>query len=238
MEIIRFKDSDQLKTEAREAFITFIAEQKEKPVLILASGGSSLEILSGINPFYLGPRLTVGMLDERFDQNSEVNNFTQLTKTKFYQAAKDKNVLFIDTRPGMSESLEELTARFEESLKAWRSENPDGAILITQGIGEDGHTAGILPYPEDPDLFQSLFDREGKWVAGYDATLAKNPYPQRVTVTLPFLRYEVNKAIVYVRGDNKKEALARVLAGKEKLWEVPARIVHHMKSAIIFTDIV
>ena len=109
-------------------------------------------------------------------------------------------------------------------------------MVITQGIGEDGHTAGIMPYPENSALFKSLFDDPEKWVVGYDAE-GRNEHPLRVTVTLSFLREVVDHSIVYAVGDGKKEALRQVLAETGTLWQTPARIIHEMRNVMLFTDL-
>lgn len=237
MQVIRIQDTAALKKAAQEALNLFFAENNEQAVLFLASGGSALEILDDFDIARLGSNFTIGVLDERYSQDAEINNFAQIAKTEFYKNVAEKNATFIDTRPGANESLFELALRFEESLNAWRKNNPKGIIVITQGIGEDGHTAGILPYPENSELFTTLFDKPESWTAGYDATLEKNAYPLRVTVTLPFLREMVDQSIVYVSGEKKRKSLERVIDTEGMLWETPARIIRGMKSAIIFTDI-
>ena len=70
----------------------------------------------------------------------------------------------------------------------------------------------------------------------YDAE-DKTPIPLRVTATLPFLR-EVDGAIVYAVGDQKAEALQKVVAHEGTLFSTPARVLKQMKSVTLFTDIV
>ena len=64
----------------------------------------------------------------------------------------------------------------------------------------------------------------------------KNKFPLRVTVTLPFLRHEVDEAVVYATGKEKKEAIERVRASVGTLAETPARILHEMRNAQTFFD--
>jgi len=61
--------------------------------------------------------------------------------------------------------LEKLAHRYESSLFEWAKKHPEGKIIATMGIGFDGHTAGIMPYPENPETFARLFeDKEiGRW---------------------------------------------------------------------------
>ena len=103
------------------------------------------------------------------------------------------------------------------------------------GMGPDGHTAGIMPFPEDENRFDVLFQNSEKWVVGYDAE-EKNQYPLRVTTTIPFLRM-VDYALLYCVGENKKEALKRVLADGGVYAETPARVIREMATTHIVTDI-
>ncbi len=149
--------------------------------------------------------LVASVLDERGD------NLANLQKTKFFQNAKPMDLT-------------------EKNLRDWR-----GRIVITLGIGPDGHTAGIMPFPEDPQKFQKLFDDPDHWVVSYDAA-EKNAYPNRTTVTLPFLR-RVDHAVVFVCGKEKQRALEKTLAQKGSLPQTPARIIREMGKIDLFTDI-
>ena len=180
------------------------------------------------------PNLTVGVLDERFSEDPKVNNFTQLAETSFFQKAQEKGAYFIDTRVQPREDLEMLSKRFEDALLKWRQEHPGGRIVITQGMGPDGHTAGMMPHPKEKDIFKELFEGEN-WVRGYDAG-DKNEYSLRVTTTMPFLRM-ADHSVVYIVGKEKKDVLSRMLSEEGTLFETPARIIHEMKDVHIFTDI-
>ncbi|MBI3385611.1 6-phosphogluconolactonase [Candidatus Gottesmanbacteria bacterium] len=198
---------------ARKAGALLTKLLEDSPVLLLASGGSCLQMLD-----YTQARdFALGVLDERGD------NFANLKKTKLFQRARTFKVT-------------------EKNLRDWA-----GRVVITQGIGPDGHTAGIMParnasrseaggpYPEDPTKFAELFDNPDHWVVSYDAT-GRSPYPNRTTVTMPLLR-RVNHSIVYVCGKEKQQALAKTLASGGSLAETPARIIQEMGKVDLFTDI-
>jgi 6-phosphogluconolactonase/glucosamine-6-phosphate isomerase/deaminase len=102
----------------------------------------------------------------------------------------------------------------------------------------DGHTSGMMPFPEDPNKFTELFDGEDKTklVTGYDAT-GKNPYPLRITTTMNLMR-KINKAIIYVVGENKREALTRLMDPKTNLATIPAAILKEIPGDVyLFTDL-
>jgi len=208
---------------------------KSKKILFLSSGGSALKLVEKIETELLGPHITISVLDERYSKDHAVNNFAQLQNTNFYKKAKAKGSLFIDTTIHNDESLENLATRFESGLRAWKNKNKDGIVIITQGIGADGHTAGIIPYPENPQIFKRLFINEKKWVVSYN-TWNKNPYRQRITTTIPFLCNVVHHSIVFAAGKEKQHAIQMTLACDGELWETPACVIHEMKEVYLYTD--
>lgn len=238
MELIQCSNPEETGLRAREALQTVLREKKQSGihVLLLLSGGSGLSLLDAEFQDIFGPYLTIGVLDERFSTNELINNFAQLTKTAFYQNARVAGVAHIDTRVGEEEIQNNLAARFEYALRNWVEAHTDGVIIAIMGVGADGHTAGIMPFPEDSDLFGRLFEDEKKWVTAFDAG-NKNPYPLRVTVTLPFLREQVAHTIVFVVGEEKKNAVRHVLAEEGTLAETPARVIREMKNVQVFSDV-
>jgi len=236
MEIYKAKNKDDAARKAIQMVNACLREAKKNPVLLMVSGGSAFNLLHGINAKNLGKHITISVLDERFSEDPKISNFVQLAGTEFYRKAGERGVSFIDTRPRAGETVEELAKRFEKGLREWRERNSKGKVIITQGVGEDGHTAGIMPYPENPKLFKRLFDDSSTWVVGYDAG-EKNEYALRVTITHPFLRDVVDHSIIYAVGEGKREALRRVFLKEGTLWETPARIIHEMKDVKLFTDV-
>lgn len=186
--------------------------------MFLVSGGSPLEILDYLRMGF-PDLMTVSVTDDRFSDDPKINNFTQIMKLNARH--------WIDTRPIAGETVEDAGRRFDGALKVWRGNNPTGKIVITQGIGLDGHTVGIMPgYSfEDPDV----------WAVGYDCG-NKNNYPLRVTTTMPFLRM-VDDSVLFVCGEDKKKPLTATLSARGPLAEIPARIIHEMKHCLLFTDL-
>lgn len=217
MEVLRYKTKEEAKSAAIEE-LSRLFEKNQEPILFLCSGGSALELLDGLQ---IGADATVSVLDERYSTDPMVNNFAQV-----FERIHPEH--FIDTRVRKGETLDQFAKRFEKELREWENKNPNGKVVITQGMGIDGHTAGIMPY--------TVFDDEKKWVVGYDAK-ERNEYPLRVTCTFTFLR-QVDYSIAYITGEKKKEAFARVLAEEGTLEETPARIMRDIKNVKIFTDIV
>ena len=142
----------------------------------------------------------------------------------------------IDTRVHIDESHQEHGTHFEKQLRAWKEKHIEGVVIATMGMGDDGHTAGIMPHKGDLNVFNGLFEQESTWVVSYDAG-KKNEFPLRTTVTNTFLRNEVNHALLYVSGIAKKDAINKVLEPRGTLYDFPARIIHEMKNVTLVTDI-
>lgn len=235
---IRFyKDEAEAASRAGKALSAELFRLKDVPVLLLLSGGSAFGMLKTVRKDFLPSNLMVGMLDERYSADPAVNNFAQFLATEFYTTAGAQGAFFLDSRVDPAEeTLAEYADGLEAALRDWKRDNPKGRIVITQGMGADGHTAGVMPHPEDSASFSVGFDDATTWVLGYDAG-NKNKYRERATVTLPFLRDCVDFSLMYVAGDDKKPALLRALAKDGTLAETPARIIQEMKNVTLVTTI-
>lgn len=251
MEVVRCQNNmDALRRAANAINLAFESCEPD-PVLFLVSGGSALHVLKEVNIGHFGARTAVSVLDERYSPDISASNFLSLQNSSFYLQAQQAGAAFLHPWGGKTndvigeerkrgkimDGLKESVRSFESELRAWKAAHPAGKIFVTMGIGDNGHTAGILPYPENPALFQTLFEEGDRWVVGYDATAQKSLSPLRLTLRLPFLRNEVEKTVVYVAGEEKRMALLRVIEDKGSLAKTPARILREMKDARIFTDI-
>jgi 6-phosphogluconolactonase/glucosamine-6-phosphate isomerase/deaminase len=213
-------------------------ERNGKPLLMLLSGGSSLNLLDHVEQDSLGPDVTVGMLDDRFTRDTSINSCAlikgQETGTSFYTKVLAAETTFLDSYPDQLDTLETYAEKYESFIKKWMKLYPDGIIRATVGIGPDGHTSGILPHPESPEKFEKLFNGE-RLIVGYDVE-NKNPHRYRMTSTFTLMR-KFDQVLTFMQGENKKEALQKVMAEEGSLAETPGRIVRELKNVTIFTDI-
>jgi 6-phosphogluconolactonase/glucosamine-6-phosphate isomerase/deaminase len=216
---------------------TLFYSLKGKPFLFLSSGGSALKVLQFINTGNLTESATVAMLDERFSDDVTINNFAQMMALPFYTGAQASGVQFMDTRKQPNDTLASAADRWNKQLHQWAYDHQDGQIIATLGMGPDGHISGVMPYPEAGAIFDSLFCQPEPWVVGYQAT-GKNPFPDRVTTTMTFLKEKVNNAVAVISGADKKEALLKVTSADGSLPKTPARIMREMKNVLLYTDIV
>ena len=223
-----------IAVETSHALNQLLKKQSQQAFLFLVSGGSSLALLEHINPSFFGPHSTVCVLDERYSDDPNVNNMRQLEISTFFDAVQLNGTHFINTKTNPDESIDSVCARFEHGLRTWVA-NTNGTIIAVAGIGQDAHTAGIMPYPEDRRFFEETFNNNNHWVSSYD-TGSKNKFRMRITTTIPFLRL-IDHPVIYVQGEDKRNALDKMLSEQGTLYESPCRIWREIRNAHLYTDI-
>lgn len=228
----------ELKTLAEKAGENLAAHLKENnsnDIFLLLAGGTCIEALKYVPSEVLGPHLTIGPMDDRFSRDPAINNMMALKKTDFFTRGVDADVNVADMIPEEGEKKESFATRYESVLRDWRLEFPKGVMIGLFGIGEDGHIGSIMPFPEDKEVFNDYFENPDVWVVGYDAGM-KNPYPLRMTVTLPFMRENLKAAVAYAVGEKKKESIQRIQAESGEIQVTPARILRELPDATLYTD--
>lgn len=98
-----------------------------------------------------------------------------------------------------------------------------GVVIGQFGIGDDGHTAGILPGSPATEETEVT-------VTGYQWG-----YLSRMTLTLPALR-RINVAYVLAYGDAKKDALERLQQNAEPLEKLPAKLLYDIPEVYVYND--
>jgi len=131
----------------------------------------------------------------------------------------------INTEIKKRETLGAEADRMERNWKKWRKNNKNGKIVVLLGMGEDGHTAGIMPHPNDKELFDNLFVNTEKWVVGYDCG-DKNIYKERMTASVYFLENIVDKCFLYFRGEKKENVFNSRF--DKSLNEMPIKVVDNI----------
>lgn len=209
--------------------------EEGRPVLLLLSGGSNLDLLNStsLDDDILVDGLTISTLDERLSQDPRENNFLQIMNRLAEYDLMDKGVRTIPTVPDDNESHSDFTTRIRREFMDWFTVNRDGKIIITQGIGEDGHTAGIHVTMSEEE-FDADFATED-WLVGYNSRMHPS---KRLTVTPWFLKNKVDSAVMYATGQDKAWAMRELVKEdfKDELYTLPARIVWSMCDVHLFTD--
>lgn len=201
-------------------------------VLLLVSGGSALALLQYVPEKSLGNQLTFGVLDERWTQVEAEQNFTQLTQTDFFSRAVAAGSVPLESLNTNEPSCVSAALKFASVLQKWRQENPTGVVIVTMGVGIDGHTAGIFPGDVTNEMNGSSL------VVGYRLPPKVNPYTERITVTNTFLKNWVAATFVYVVGKEKKLIVQKLSTLLETTTNTsfPAGVFAGMKNVRIFTD--
>ena len=188
-----------------------------KRVLLFLSGGSSVPIevlVSKKIKWFPSKRLTITLADERYGFVNHVNsNWYKLKKSGFY-FKRSNQVPFLYGK-NFATTTKEANSLIENEIK-----NSDYRIGVF-GVGEDGHTAGIMPHSE------ALFI--DKMVCSYEYSDF-----DRITIT-PLAIGSINEAFVYAYGKNKYNVLNN-LKKDISIEEEPAQVLKKVPLLTIFTD--
>lgn len=188
-----------------------------KRVLWFVSGGSavSLEVLVSLKiDKNLSNQLIISLADERYGPIGHPDsNWSNLINKGFVF----NNANFV---PFLSDESFLETINDVNDIVGSKLEESDYKIGIF-GIGEDGHTAGILPYSK------ALFSDQ--LVCGYE-----NPKFNRITITAHVFKM-LDEAFVFAYGENKWKVLGNL---KEEISaeKEPSQLLKMIPLLTIFTD--
>jgi 6-phosphogluconolactonase/glucosamine-6-phosphate isomerase/deaminase len=154
-------------------------------------------------------KATIYQVDERVAPDGDHDrNLTHLTRSLPPGGAADVRAM-----PVWAHDLESAAAEYARSL-------PERLDLVHLGLGEDGHTASLLP--GDPVL--DVMDRDVAVTGEYQGR-------RRMTLTYPALN-RARRVLWLVTGADKADALRRLRAGDVS---IPAGRVHR-ESALVLAD--
>ncbi len=217
---------------AQRAFLEMLKSATNQPILLLLSGGSSIDLLSDPRLAHALPvNSLLTTLDERLDVGQ--SNFDRIKQTTFVRACiARKDVEVFDARSFAAEnSVTEVARVLDERVYQWMDEYPLAPVMATMGIGLDTHTAGIMPHGDDLGMAH-FFQDPKRLFQGYDAG-AKSIHRLRVTATFTLLK-KVSRAIVFA---TKEKPIEQVLSSQCNPDHFPARILHQMNSVQLFTNL-
>lgn len=218
--MIQQKKQYQSPAETIQACAEYVSDilSTDKQVLLFFSGGSSLQVMPYLS-HVLQQQIIFCAVDERFDVFH--SNFISLQKeySDFYHNALAAGCRFIDTSPHQQNQYE-MAEWLEQKIRTQLT-TCDLQLVTLLGMGEDGHIAGILPFPEDEQLFNALFVDTNRFVVGYDAT-GKNQHAKRFTLT--FKGLDLSHQIVLFAAGEKKQAVMKDVEGHDySLYQKPVK---------------
>ena len=149
----------------------------------------------------------VYQVDERIARRHDPERNLKLLETMLPDAR-------IHAMPVEDEDLSAATARYGATL-------PDRLDLVHLGLGEDGHTASLVP----DCAALGIVDRDVAISREYEGR-------RRMTLTYPAID-RAREVLWVVTGEDKAEALAKLLAGDES---IPAARVHTPAQTVL-TDV-
>ncbi len=214
------------------------ALQKHSTVLLLLSSGSWSAIyrsLTLIFPPIDMKNLTLALVDERLvPRGHHDSNEEQMRDTGIIDLCISRGARFI---PTLQDKYVDIATHTDITDTTYsQSHEHSSYILMTLGIGSDGHTAGILP-AANAHVFDSRFGRNKMFVY-YEASPAEtnNPHLKRFTIT-PLCIQKADEVIVYAVGSEKKPVIDRLLSSTDQMYDFPAAILRSITDKVtIYTD--
>lgn len=203
--------------------------------LFLLSGGSVVKIHSDLAKFINNSKLNFDFLafaqvDERkFNiQHSTFNrediNAYQIEKSGLWEVCKKKNIPYdlISQEGTLEQAAKKYNRRLQEFFEHFTYK------IGVLGIGEDAHTAGLLPGYETSWNVNSQ-------VVGYEL---EGLFRQRITIT-PKALLQLDQAIVMAAGGKKKEAIKIAVnpSNIDNIDKYPAALLQKINRVDLFTDI-
>lgn len=217
------KTTSKIDEAAEFIFSSIFGQLKSnKKVLFFLTGGSAIavgakvaELLRNISDKNLIKNLTISLTDERYGPlGHKDSNWRQLTE-KGFKLQGTKLIPILDGSDMVS-----TTQKFNENLER-EFKRADYKIGLF-GIGQDGHTAGILP--------KSSAVNAGAYAFGY-----KTEKFERITIT-PKMIEKLDEAIIWAQGENKWPIIKNLLEENISVQKQPAQILKKVPLLTIFTD--
>ncbi len=218
--------------------------------LLLLSGGSCVNIYKELAKFLSTSELdfdylAIAQVDERFQPKQITDNRQQTTKndinaevikeTGLWEICSKRNIpYYLVSQEGILEqSAEQYNKIIEKLFKEYVYKV---AIL---GIGEDGHTAGLLPG------YEKVWNKD-KLVVGYEVDSGQNSaraefcqknFKERISLT-PKALQQLDQAIIVAVGEKKKRAIIKAFneRNSNKMNEIPAVLIQKIPKVDLFTD--
>ncbi len=158
---------------------------------------------------------TFFVTDERYINDSDDRNNTHLVYETMGYAI---NVLAPDTSLPLTDCVQTYHQQLE---KHFSTSSPDLFIL---GMGTDGHVASLFP-----PISKHMFGPRTAIHTTTDVFAVKD----RISITLPMLM-SAKKAILLMRGEDKKEAWDTMIAGEDFTMYPMLHVLEEVETEVLF----
>jgi 6-phosphogluconolactonase/glucosamine-6-phosphate isomerase/deaminase len=192
---------------------------EDKKVLWIISGGSNISIEATIMRQLdqnKTKNLKIILGDERYGQkNHKDSNEKQLEDKGFIPGNAEFIPILIE------KSVEETVSNFGQNidkLTLWAD-----YVIGQFGIGDDGHTSGVLP-------------NSSGVTAGGNVVSYRGPDFLRITMTLHAIE-KINKAYVFCYGQNKLSALNNLRNKTNDISNLPCLVFYKIPEVYVYNDL-
>ena len=205
------------------------AGNEGKRSLLLLSGGSAISIYQILSELIdkgniRSDSLAVGQIDERFQPENENDiNAGQIDSSKLTEILQKKQIPFYQIP--QTGNLRETSFNYDKLLKKlFKTYDYHLAVL---GIGQDGHTAGLLRG------YRMEWDKD-RMVAGFEN---RGEFKQRITIT-PKVFGMLDYALVAVLGLEKKAVVEKIINQESgDINNLPGLLIHKIKEVDLESNI-
>jgi len=204
-------------------------------VLLLLAGGSAVSIypllLKHLSKLGSLKNLSVSVGDERWDKNPlhRNSNWQEINKTGLLELVRIEGGQVYQILKG--KSFEETAKDYQKFLERNISDN--SYIISMQGIGVDGHTAGI--FPSSRKVFTENY-LKNVLVSAYQ--LGPKDSPKRITISPKFFQ-KINKIYLFAKGAEKLPLLKKLIksasAKQSFIYKYPALLALR-RNCLLITD--
>lgn len=227
MQFIQTPDTATPISDLRNRLISELTDDKK--VLWLLSGGSNIaiatHIMDGVSA-ELSVNLTISLIDERYGPVGHPDsNFASLLSAGF----DAKQATVIPVLRGELTDIDSTAAAFNNFLRQALTNNDVSIGLL--GIGQDGHTSGILPdSPPTAVTFESTL-----LATCYTSTDSRAF--SRITTTFTALKM-LSASYCCAYGQDKLEVLTRLQQTEVRLAVQPAQILKQIDESYVYNDVI
>mgnify|MGYP001605367425 CR=1 FL=1 len=247
---IHIEKSDLIFQKSSEFLINWLRLYHNigQKTLLLLSGGSATKLYPLLAEFIKTSNLDLnflafGQVDERFGKGlgfrvqglgeKDINSYL-IGKTGLWDACKERKIpYYLVSQEG---TLEKSADQYNKTIEKLFKEYIYKVAIL--GIGEDGHTAGLIPgYGSEWDI--------DKYAVGYDhrqngprGPFCPGGFRFRISLT-PKVISQLDYGIIVALGEKKRKAIEQALdpINQNNLNKYPAAIIQKIKKVDLFTDI-